>query len=98
MNLPRAKDKHIWDSISRRSFCRGAIASAASLAVSEFLFGADRNSDSRLDLAKFERPRVLAAAKQYLNEPPITITSASSQRSAGGKHDYFSEGDYWWPD
>jgi len=32
-----------------------------------------------------------------LTQPPITITAYSSPRSHGGKHDYFSEGDYWWP-
>jgi hypothetical protein len=51
-----------------------------------------------LDLAAIERPRVLKAADQYLNDAPVTVTAASSPRSAGGKHDFFSEGDYWWPD
>src|SRR3954471_22238005 len=50
------------------------------------------------DLAALERPRVLKAAARYLAETPITVTAASSPRSAGGKHDFFSEGDYWWPD
>src|ERR671921_378989 len=50
------------------------------------------------DLAALERPRVLKAAARYLAEAPITVTAASSPRSAGGKHDFFSEGDYWWPD
>ncbi len=50
------------------------------------------------DLVAIERGRVLKAADQYLNEAPITVTAASSPRSAGGKHDFFSEGDYWWPD
>jgi hypothetical protein len=50
------------------------------------------------DLAAFERERVLGAAKRYLDERPVTVTAASSPRSAGGRHDYFSEGDYWWPD
>jgi alpha-glucosidase len=45
-----------------------------------------------------ERARVLAAADRYLVEAPITVTAASSPRSAGGLHDFFSEGDYWWPD
>jgi hypothetical protein len=45
-----------------------------------------------------ERARVLAAADRYLKEAPLTITSSRSPRSAGGVHDYFSEGDYWWPD
>jgi hypothetical protein len=52
----------------------------------------------RLDLNAIERPRVLRLAKRYLAEKPVTITAASSPRSAGGRHDYFSEGDYWWPD
>ena len=51
-----------------------------------------------LDLRAIERPRVLAAAKACLAEPPVTVTASSSPRSAGGAHDYFSEADYWWPD
>ena len=50
------------------------------------------------DLKTIERPRVLKAANRYLADAPITVTAASSPRSAGGKHDFFSEGDYWWPD
>jgi hypothetical protein len=49
------------------------------------------------ELTRVERPRVLFAARQYLREGPKTITSAQASRSAGGPHDYFSEGDYWWP-
>jgi alginate lyase len=50
------------------------------------------------DVAAFERARVLAAADRYLSEAPTTITASRSPRSAGGPHDFFSEGDYWWPD
>lgn len=53
---------------------------------------------SAQELDTLERKRVLAAADRYLSEPPITITSTHSPRSPGGVHDYFSEGDYWWPD
>ena len=49
------------------------------------------------DLSR-ERDRVVAAARGYLAEEPITITATSSPRSTGGRHDFFSEGDYWWPD
>src|SRR5689334_4283311 len=52
----------------------------------------------KFDLARFERARVLKAANQYLKEEPITVTASTSPRSAGGLHDFFSEGDYWWPD
>jgi hypothetical protein len=45
-----------------------------------------------------ERPRVITAADRYLKNLPETITSFRAARSAGGLHDYFSEGDYWWPD
>jgi len=50
------------------------------------------------NVAAFDRARILKAANQYLNEAPITITASHSPRSAGGMHDFFSEGDYWWPD
>src|ERR1700681_4809077 len=53
---------------------------------------------STFDVATFDRQRVLKAANQYLSEAPITITASHSPRSAGGMHDFFSEGDYWWPD
>src|SRR5688572_8084336 len=48
------------------------------------------------DVAAFDKARVIEAANQYLSEKPVTITASSSSRSAGGKHDFFSEGDYWW--
>src|SRR5216117_3725151 len=57
---------------------------------------AAQRSDS--DVADFDRARVLKAANQYLSEKPITITASHSPRSTGGFHDFFSEGDYWWPD
>jgi hypothetical protein len=51
-----------------------------------------------LDLREIERPRILKKAAKYLKEEPLTITAAQCSRSGGGKHDFFSEGDYWWPD
>ena len=45
-----------------------------------------------------ERERVLAQAKRFVNDAPVTVTASHSPRSAGDIHDYFSEGDYWWPD
>lgn len=47
---------------------------------------------------RVERNRVTAAANRYLKEMPVTVTATRAPRSAGGPHDYFSEGDYWWPD
>jgi hypothetical protein len=51
-----------------------------------------------IDIAALERSRVLLAAEAFLNERPVTVTAYRSPRSAGGIHEYFSEGDYWWPD
>src|SRR5438046_1472536 len=51
-----------------------------------------------LDIKSLERDRVVKAADAMLNDEPITVTAAHSPRSAGGQHDFFSEGDYWWPD
>jgi hypothetical protein len=51
-----------------------------------------------IDLAALERPRILEAADAFLRERPVTVTASHSPRSAGGLHDFFSEGDYWWPD
>jgi hypothetical protein len=87
-------------SLSRRIFCHRLLTSIAVAANSRSLLTPLEESQQSLglDLAKFERPLVLQSANSYLHERPITITAASSPRSAGGKHDYFSEGDYWWPD
>ncbi len=52
----------------------------------------------KFEIASLERARVMQAATRYLKETPITITASHSPRSAGGRHDFFSEGDYWWPD
>ena len=50
------------------------------------------------DVVSIDRERILTAAEEYLKEKPKTITAYKAERSAGGKHDFFSEGDYWWPD
>ena len=50
------------------------------------------------DVKAIDRARVLHAADLYLKEAPVTVTASHSSRTAGGVHDYFSEGDYWWPD
>ncbi len=37
-------------------------------------------------------------AAGYLDSEPRTVTADTCPRSKGGKHDFYSEGDYWWPD
>ena len=57
------------------------------------------NIDSLKELiTKLDKERVVKDANEYLKEQPITITSFKAERSEGGIHDFYSEGDYWWPD
>lgn len=44
------------------------------------------------------RESVIAKADSLLKVAPKTVTSYPCVRSAGGIHDFYSEGDYWWPD
>ena len=52
----------------------------------------------RFDVSRFDRARVVSEADRFLKQAAVTITASRSPRSAGGTHDFFSEGDYWWPD
>ncbi|WP_235032893.1 alginate lyase family protein [Sphingobacterium sp. 18053] len=44
------------------------------------------------------RPVILKQSKWAMKQKPLTVTAYSAGRSAGGIHDFYSEGDYWWPD
>jgi hypothetical protein len=44
------------------------------------------------------KKEIIARADKALFEKPVTITDFICERSAGGIHDFYSEGDYWWPD
>ncbi len=52
----------------------------------------------RFNVGEFDRARVLHDAQRYVLGKPLTVTAAPCRRSAGGPHDFFSEGDDWWPD
>jgi len=41
---------------------------------------------------------VMQNAEWALLQQPQTVTASVCDRSAGGIHDFYSEGDYWWPD
>ena len=52
----------------------------------------DRILDNR------ENTEILKSAQQFLDALPQTVTASKCDRSAGTVNDYYSEGDYWWPD
>src|SRR5690242_10224869 len=84
---------------SRRDFCKAASALLLTAAANGPFPVTDRQeSPGKFDIVAIDRARVLAAAQRYLKEAPITITASTSDRSPGGRHDYFSEADYFWPD
>ena len=56
------------------------------------------NTKMAFNLNEIERIRVLNNAATYLNEVPETVTTSFCDRSSGTQHDFYSEGDYWWPD
>ena len=51
-----------------------------------------------VEITETLRKTILEQAAWALTQEPVTVTAHTSPRSAGGKHDFFSEGDYWWPD
>jgi hypothetical protein len=50
------------------------------------------------DVLSVLKDQDLREASWALTQQPITVTADSSVRSAGDKHDFFSEADYFWPD
>ncbi|KKI89382.1 alginate lyase [Bacillus sp. SA1-12] len=49
------------------------------------------------DIFEKERDWILTQANHSLSEKPVHITDAYSDKSPGSIHDYYSNGDYWWP-
>ncbi|GAB2637077.1 alginate lyase family protein [Emticicia sediminis] len=39
---------------------------------------------------------IITQANWAMTQQPVTITAEQCERSAGGLHDFYSEGDYWW--
>jgi hypothetical protein len=96
------ESKLIWSAPAERSG-DGAFAAHMNrlttiLILVCLLYGSAAAQTTPINVESFDRERIIKAANQYLSEKPITITATSSPRSAGGLHDFFSEGDYWWPD
>lgn len=70
---------------------------ALTIVLSVFLLIPCSAQHIQKEIATVLREQVLKDALWALEQQPITVTAQSSGRSAGGRHDFFSEGDYWWP-
>jgi hypothetical protein len=49
------------------------------------------------DVAAIDHERILKAAATAMNLEPVTITTLPAKLSDGGPNDFYSNGDYWWP-
>ncbi len=70
------------------------------MAIFCLIFGCSRGYENpyyNKILDDIKQPAIEKADK-YLSKDPVTVTAAYCERSAGGRHDFYSEGDYWWPD
>lgn len=53
---------------------------------------------SGIDIVKIDSARIIKSANAYLKQELIPLTNYVCKRSLGTKNDFYSEGDYWWPD
>lgn len=60
------------------------------------LVGGCSNSISK-QTANILKDQILQNAEWAMTQEPETVTADSCERSEGGIHDFYSEGDYWWP-
>ncbi|MDO9368916.1 MAG: alginate lyase family protein [Sphingopyxis sp.] len=75
--------------IARRSLLIAALLTAPA---------AWANPPGPVDLRAIELRRLLPQAAALLAGSPRTIAAIPTPRSPAGRQDYYSEGDYWWPD
>lgn len=57
-----------------------------------------QGNDIEKEVAKTLKGTIMKNATWAMSQKPVTVTDQGTSRSAGGKHDFYSEGDYWWPD
>jgi hypothetical protein len=75
------------------------ISGFISITVLIILFSAFKPSqDYKKEAVNLLKSEIISRADKVLFEAPQTVTMFICKRSAGGIHDFYSEGDYWWPD
>jgi hypothetical protein len=82
--------------LDRRSFLEIAAGAAAARTAWAGTRPAAQSDAWRL-VAATDHARILKAARNYVEEAPLTITAFTAKGSAGGLHDFYSQADYFWP-
>ncbi|MCC8186210.1 MAG: alginate lyase family protein [Bacteroides sp.] len=59
---------------------------------------ASASEELRGEIAALLHEEIMVRADAALEVLPVTVTATPAVRSAGGIQDFYSEGDYWWPD
>lgn len=87
---------HCHSERSRRMICNNIHCISTTLNVTD----SSTNITLNIPLSTIEclKKEVLHLADSFLLVKTKTITDTFCIRSAGTRHDYYSEGDYWWPD
>lgn len=62
------------------------------------LWSCSQNNTGELYISEKEQQYIIETATDFIDSIPVTVTDFFCERSAGGPHDFYSEGDYWWPD
>lgn len=70
------------------------------IGISALLFFCVAHAQNRFGKKAIEvlREQILKEAEWALAQQPITVTATTSPLSAGTRHDFFSQADYFWPD
>jgi hypothetical protein len=83
--------------LTRRTFCARVSAAAVASLSGRKALSAPRSAAFQM-VAEVDRDRILRASREYLPLEVLTITAFPSSSSPGGRHDFFSQADYFWPD
>src|SRR6202021_2314236 len=82
--------------LDRRSFLKIAACAAGARTAWAGTRPAAQSDAWRL-VAATDHARILKAARNYVEEAPLTIPPLAAEDSAGGLHDFYSQADYFWP-
>ncbi len=62
------------------------------------MFSCSQKEKSVPYISAEEQNFIVETATSYIDSLPVTVTATQCLRSESGLHDFYSEGDYWWPD
>ncbi|MEY3492493.1 MAG: hypothetical protein RL309_1621 [Verrucomicrobiota bacterium] len=71
---------------------------AAASSSTSALAGTPATPKVSVDVASIDRERILKAAEKALTQASVSLTAFPAKLSEGGVNDFYSNGDYWWPD